>query len=105
MIVINLKGFRATVQLVNDYLAKLSELIGNEKRYVIEQEALKIINNDLLYDKENYANVVQIKDTLVELQILTEFINERQPVLLGFWHEKYKSLFSPVAIDTSLWDW
>jgi len=102
---INLKGFRATVQLVNDYLAKLSELIGNEKRYVIEQEALKIINNDLLYDKENYANVVQIKDTLVELQILTEFINERQPVLLGFWHEKYKSLFSPVAIDTSLWDW
>ena len=102
---INLKGFRASVQIVNDFLAKLSELIGNEKRYVIEQEALKAIDKDLIYDKDNYASAVQIKDTLIELQILKEVIAERQPVLLGFWHEKYKSLFSPVALDTSLWDW
>ena len=46
-----------------------------------------------------------IKDTLVELQILKEVIRERQPALLGFWHEKYKSLFSPIALDTSLWDY
>ena len=101
---IDLKGFRASVPIVNDYLAKLSELIGNEKRYMIEQEALKAIDKDLIYDKENYASVAQIKDTLIELQILKEVVAERQ-VLLGFWHEKYKSLFSPVALDTSLWDW
>ncbi len=58
-----------------------------------------------MYDDENYASVVQIKDTLVELQILKEVIRERQPALLGFWHEKYKSLFSPIALDTSLWDY
>lgn len=102
---IGLKGFRATVQIVNEYLAKLSELIGNDKRYVPEQEALKKIKDGLMYDDENYASVVQIKDTLVELQILKEVIRERQPALLGFWHEKYKSLFSPIALDTSLWDY
>lgn len=102
---INIKGFRATVQIVNEYLAKLSELIGNERRYINEQEALKAIENDLMYDKANYTTVVQIKDTLIELQILKEVIPERQPALLGFWHEKYKSLFSPRALDTSIWDW
>ncbi len=80
-------------------------MIGNERRYVIEQEALKTIDKELMYDTEDYASVSQINRTLVELQILKEVTAERQPVLLGFWHEKYKSLFSPVALDASLWDW
>ena len=102
---IDQKGFKATVTLINDYLAKLSELIGNERRYMPEQEALKTLKEELEYDTEAYASVVQIKDTLIELQLLKEVIVGRNPALLGFWHEKYKSLFSPVALDGSLWDW
>ena len=102
---INIKGFKANVQIINDYLAKLSELIGNERRYMPEQEALKTIENELEYDAENYASVAQIKDTLIELQILKEVVSERRTTLLGFWHEKYKSLFSPVALEMAQWDW
>jgi hypothetical protein len=103
---ISLKGFRATVEIVNQFLETLSGLIGNEERYIPEQAALREIRDSLMYDEENYASIVQIKDTLVELQILKEVTpSERQPVLLGFWHEKYKSLYSPVARNTSLWDY
>ena len=102
---INLKGFNTTITIVNEFLAKLSAIIGNERRYVPEQEALKEIRDALVYDNENYASVMQIKDTLVELQILSEIVPDRQPALLGFAHEKYKSLYSPIAIDRSLWEW
>ena len=99
------KGFKVTVQIVNEFLAKLSELIGNERNCVIEQEALEAIEKSLIYDKTEYASVARIKDTLVELQILREVVPERQAVLLGFWHSKYKSLFSPVALNMDLWEW
>lgn len=102
---INLKGFKVTLQIVNEFLAELSKLIGNDHRYAEEKVALKSIKENLMYDEDSYASVVQIKDTLVELQILKEVTPERQPMLLGFWHEKYKSLFSPVALNTDLWDW
>ena len=102
---INLKQFRVNVQIVDDFLIELSKYIGNKRRYVEEKLALKYIEEGLMYDYENYASVVQIKDTLVELQILKEVIPERHPVLLGFWHEKYKSLYSPIAKDMTFWDW
>lgn len=102
---ISLKGFKVTIQIVNDFLAKLSELIGNDRRYIPEQSALKIIKDSLIYDEENYASIVQIKDTLIELQILKEVTAQKRPAQLGFWHEKYKSLYSPIALDTSLWDY
>ena len=65
---ISVKGFRATVQIVNEYLAKLSELIGNDRRYMPENEALKALRDNLMYDTENYASVAQMKDTLIEFQ-------------------------------------
>lgn len=104
---INLKRFKATVQMVNEFLAELSKIIGNEQHYVEEKMALKVIKENLAltYDEESYASVVQIKDTLVELQILRELVSEQRSVLLGFEHEKYKSLFSPYAIDTSIWEY
>lgn len=102
---IRAKGFRATIDLVNTYLMKVSELIGNDRRYMPQQEALKRLKEDLVYDNESYASVAQIKDTLIELHLLREVVCGRNPVQLGFWHEMYKSLFSPTATDTSQWDW
>ena len=99
-----IKGFSATVQIINEFLLKVSALLG-ENHFAPTSEILRAIKDAVIYDTEAYASVVSIKDTLVELQILKETISERRPALLGFAHEKYKSLFSPLANDLDLWDY
>lgn len=101
---IKLKGFKASVQIVNDFLANLSKDLG-ERRYISMSEALKSAQQNVLYDTKTFASIVQIKDTLVELQIIREIMLGRHSMLLGFAHEKYKSLYSPIALDTSIWDY
>lgn len=103
---IELKGFRTTVELVNLFLLKLAEILG-EKRYVDESQALDYVQGKLasIYDMKEMISFVQIKDTLVELQVLREEFRERQTPLIGFGHEKYKSFFSPTANDLESWNY
>lgn len=99
-----IKGFAATVPIINDFLLQLSTLLG-ENHFAPTSQLLKAIKDAVIYDTQAYASVVSIKDTLVELQILKETISERRPALLGFAHEKYKSLFSPLANDIDVWNY
>lgn len=99
-----IKGFPATVQIINEFLLQLSALLG-DNHFAPTSELLRKLRDAVIYDTEAYASVISIKDTLVELQILKETISERRPALLGFAHDKYKSLFSPLANDLDLWDY
>lgn len=101
---LEIKKFNASKIIVKEFLHKMSECLG-ERRFVRETEALKFLRDELFYDTEEHASVPQIKDTLVELQILKEVLEEKQPALLGFCHEKYKELYSPTANDVGIWEY
>ena len=86
---------------MKDFLVKLAALNETEGRVIPEQKALKELRENWTYDTEQYASIVQIKDTLVELQILREAGS--QPVMLMFNHENYRTIYSPIA-NGDLWD-
>lgn len=99
---INIKGFSATVEIINAFLRKLAKMQG-DRPYVPVTTALEEIGKAWPYQDKSIASLFQIKDTLVELQILREVSNGYQDSMLCFWHQKYKELYSPVALDMASW--
>ena len=101
---INIKGFPATVEIINAFLRKMAQMQGNQP-YLPVTLVLKEIEKVWAYHGEGVAPLFQIKDTLVELQILREIPNGRQEPMICFWHQKYKELYSPVAVNMEVWNY
>lgn len=100
---IAIKNFPASVEIINQFLTVFARALGSGRRYMLMADAMKELESDLVYDKEEYASVVAIKDTLVELGVLREVTPEGMRLtVLGFAHEKYKNLYDPIVLDESL---
>jgi hypothetical protein len=83
-------------------MIKLSELM-EERNSVDKQEAIAKIKADVSYDTEEYDSPEKIINTLIEIQLLKEFLQDpslfSSPMMLAFWYERFKSLYSRTATE------
>lgn len=99
---IRIKGFSASLDLINTFLCKFCELLG-DRNFISENEAIKVLKESVYIDSAFQIDIVRIKNKMIELQILRSCERNRH-YYIGFANEQYRTIYAPNSNDDTLLD-